>query len=92
MISFIGFHSSDVKTEAIMNTYIETLEDEILMVSEVRRRRVQNIRKVESVCRILMRKCVARKWNDQQAKLEKMLMTIEDTKADCSDVVNGFNW
>mgnify|MGYP003151909833 CR=1 FL=1 len=91
-MTLIGFDIADVKTTADMDAAIETLENDILTVSEVFRKRSQKVRKVESVCRMLLKKAALRKWNDQLTKLTKMLGAVEDIKMDVSDVVNGFSW
>ena len=89
---FIGFDISTVKTEKDMDAAIDCLEDEILTVSEVRRRRSQKVRKVESITRILLKKCALKSWTVQIVKLTKMLIVVEDLKNDVNDVVNGFSW
>lgn len=89
---FIGFDISTVKTEADMIVHIDALEDEILMVSEARKRRVKKVRKVEAITRILLKKCALKGWKDQLVALTKMLQVVEDIKADVGDVVNGYDW
>ena len=91
-MTLIGFDIADVKTTADMDAAIETLENDILTVSEVFRKRSQKVRKVESVCRMLLKKAALRKWTEQLNKLTKMLSAVEDIKMDVSDVVNGFSW
>ena len=91
-MTLIGFDIADVKTTADMDAAIETLENDILTVSEVFRKRSQKVRKVESVCRMLLKKAALRKWDVQLTKLTKMLGAVEDIKMDVSDVVNGFSW
>ena len=88
----IGFDIADVKDVKDMNEAIDSLENDILTVSEVFRKRAQKIRKVESVVRILLKKCALRKWKDESIKLTKMLSVVEDIKNDVSDVVNGYSW
>ena len=91
-MTLIGFDIADVKPTADMDAAIETLENDILTVSEVFRKRSQKVRKVESVCRMLLKKAALRKWTEQLNKLTKMLSAVEDIKMDVSDVVNGFSW
>ena len=91
-MTLIGFDIADVKTTADMDAAIEILENDILTVSEVFRKRSQKVRKVESVCRMLLKKAALRKWTAQITTLTKMLSTVEDIKMDVSDVVNGFSW
>ena len=76
----IGFDISDVVTEQDMDVAIDNLENEILTVSEVYRKKAQKVRKVESVVRILLKKCALKKWKDQMSKLTKMLSVVEDIK------------
>ena len=91
-MTLIGFDITDVKTAGDMDAAIDELEDSILTVSEAYRKRAQKIRKVESVCRILLKKCALKKWKDQMNKLTKMLGVVEDIKNDVSDVVSGYSW
>ena len=88
----IGFDIADIVTEKDMDVAIDCLENDILTVSEVYRKKAQKVRKVESVVRILLKKCALKKWKDQMNKLTKMLSVVEDIKNDVSDVVNGYSW
>jgi hypothetical protein len=91
-MALIGFDISEIKDVKCADTAIEELENEVITVSEVRRRRAQKVRKVEAVCRMMLKKCELKGWKDQTTKLTKMLAKVEDIKADVGDVVNGFNW
>ena len=88
----IGFDIADVKTEKDMDVQIESLENEILTVSEARKNRSKKVRQVESVVRICLKKCALRGWKGSIAKLTKMLATVEDIKYEVNDVVSGYNW
>ena len=92
MSLMIGFDVSQITDVKAAAKAIDDLENEIITVSEVRRRRAMKVRKVEAVCRMLLKKCELRGWKDSTAKLTKMLAKVEDIKADVSDCVSGFNW
>ena len=88
----IGFSISDVTDEAKCKAVIGELEVAVIEVSEVRRGRARKVRRVESVCRMVLKKATLRGWNDCVVTTTKMLSKVEDIKADVSDVVNGFSW
>ena len=91
-MALIGFDIADVDSEKKCLSSIADLENEVITVSEVRRRKAQKVRQVEAVCRMLLKKAVLHKWVSCIKTLTTMLATVEDIKADVSDAVRGFSW
>ena len=92
-MSLIGFTIDQVEDKKQFLNFIDKdLTYAIITVSEVRRRRVKALRKVESVVKMCLKLAALRGWKDETIVLEKMLAKVEDIKADVNDVVNGFGW
>ena len=91
--SLICFDITTMTNEKTLMTFIDTdLKFAILEVSEVRRKRANKIRSVESVVKMCLKLAVLEGWKPAVITLTKMLATVGDIKYDVNDVVNGYDW